>query len=214
MSLKEKIIQAIEHNSDHYIELTIHGRTIKPCARCLGKYIGMIAVLPLALLYFLGYFSVTFYTAFIASWLLAIPAIIDWSTVKLGMRAGSNNARAITGFLLGAGISTYFLIMPASILFKVSTFFVYTAVFAFIKMHIVYDGFGNFIEHIKQSMPSYPLPKNTIYSCGVETGCCCSLCNGCYGTCMNACLCSLVTLVSIPFICCASKMICGGKKNE
>jgi len=213
ISLKDKIINAIEHNPDHYIELNIHGRTVKPCARCFGKYIGMISVLPVALLFVLGYFSTTFYIAFFASWILAIPAIIDWSTVKLGIRGGGNKARVTTGFLLGAGISTYFLIMPASILFKLLTFFVYSAVFAIIKMHIVYDGFGNFIKYTRENAT---LPtKKSLYSCscGVETGCCCSFCNGCYGTCMNACLCSLLALVAIPMLCCASKMLCGGEKK-
>jgi len=212
MPLKEKIIKAIEHNPDHYIELGIHGRTIKPCARCFGKYIGMVAVLPFALLFFLGYSSTTFYTAFFASWLLAIPAIADWSTVKLGIRNGNNRARVATGFLLGAGISVYFLIMPASMLFKLLTFFIYSAVFAIIKMHIVYDGFANFIRYARENVA---LSKKSLYSCscGVETGCCCSLCNGCYGTCMNACLCSILALIAIPMLCCASKFICGGKKK-
>jgi len=212
MSWKENIIGAIEHNPDHHIELKIHGRTIKPCARCFGKYIGMVAVLPVALLFFLGYFKTTFYTAFFASWLLVIPAIADWSTVKVGIRGGSNRARVVTGFLLGAGISTYFLIMPASILFKLITFFAYSAVFAVIKMNIVYEGLPNFIRYAREN---FELSRKSLYSCscGVETGCCCSLCNGCYGTCMNACLCSLLAVVAIPMLFCASKMLCGGKKK-
>ncbi|MCD6467806.1 MAG: DUF2085 domain-containing protein [Thermoplasmata archaeon] len=212
MSLTEKLIQAIEHNPEHYIELTIRGKTIRPCARCLGKYLGMFLSLPIALLFFFGHISIPFTVAFIISWLLAIPAIFDWLTVKLNIRKGNNNIRFVTGFLLGAGITSYFIILPASLLFKISTFFVYSAIFAIIRIHFTVD--GGIRAVIQKAKESIAYPKANIYSCGVETGCCCSLCNGCYGTCMNACLCTLVMLIALPMLCCSLKILCGGKKND
>lgn len=212
MSIKEKIIQIIEHNPNHYIELNIFGKKIKPCARCFGKYIGIVTTLPLALLFIFGFLKADFTISFIVSWLLAIPAIIDWITVKTKKRDGNNRTRVASGFLLGVGIATYFLIMETSLIFKLVTFMIYSIIFALIRIYFMYEGFENFFYHIRKSIENSR--KVYTYSCcGCEAGCCCSLFDGCFATCLNAGICVCVTIIAIPFCCCISKMLCGGEKN-
>jgi len=211
--IKSKITQAIEHNPDHYIELNMNGKVIKPCARCFGKVIGMLFALPIALLFFLGFFHISFLLSFAVSWILAVPAITDWATIKIGIRRGNNKIRVLTGLFLGAGIVTYFLVMPATFLFKISTFLLYSSVFFIIRTHVNY-GWKNFMKFIKEEINKNMdmLNKPNFYSCGVETGCCCSLCDGCFGTCLNAGVCVCLTILAIPFCCCVSKLLCGGRK--
>ena len=208
MNIKERIIRALEHNEQHYIELNIFGRTIRPCARCFGKFIGIIFSFILALPFVFGFIDlkIGFLPAFILSWSLAIPAIVDWSSVKLGIREGSNKTRFVTGFLLGCGITTYLIIMPASLLFKVVTFMIYEFVFALIYIHTKV-GLKNAISTTTNQIKANPRPY--IYSCECGWGCCCPCADGCYGGCMNAMLCVTLVFLSIPFFYIIGKGGCG-----
>jgi len=124
--LKNKIIKILEHN-EHSLDITIRGRTISPCARCTGMYLGLLTIMITSFLYWLGilHFPLQLITTFILSWFFVTPAVIDWVSTKTGIRKGNNRIRVVTGFFLGIGIGTYFFLMPAGILFKVLTFITY-----------------------------------------------------------------------------------------
>ncbi len=123
-NIVDKLVPLLEHN-EHSIDITIFGRKISPCARCTGMYLGILIGTIFSLLFWLKIFDIEFIHAFAIAWLFAIPAIIDWSSVKLGLRKGKNNIRVATGFLLGMGIATYFFILPAAPIFKIATFGLY-----------------------------------------------------------------------------------------
>jgi len=210
MKATEYMIRALEHN-EHYIELNIFGRKIRPCARCFGKIIGIFSSLILALPFVFGYLKIDFTMAFLLSWFLAIPAIVDWSSIKLGIREGNNKIRFITGFLLGCGVTTYFIVMPASILFKILTFTLYEFVFAIIYIHTkigLREAISTTIRQIKA--------RPSIYSCECGWGCCCPCIEGCYGGCMNALICVFLVLLVIPCCCLIGEGGCGicGKKGD
>lgn len=210
MNATEYIISFLEHN-EHCIELNIFGRKIKPCARCFGKIIGIFVSLILSLPFVFGYLKIDFATAFILSWILAFPSILDWSSVKLGIREGNNKIRFITGFLLGCGVVTYLVIMPASILFKILTLMLYEFIFAIIYIHTKI-GLKNAILTTIEQLKSNP----SIYSCECGWGCCCPCLEGCYGGCMNALICTFLVCLTLPCCCLIGRGGCGlfGKKGE
>ena len=135
-SIPKILLRYIEHNQKHYLEFLIDGKPFRPCARCFGLWIGVFIGFLLASPFWLGIFKIqNFYLTFTIAWLFALPSIIDWSTVKLGMRKGDNNIRAVVGFLHGLGIIVYFFIMPASIAFKILTYVSYELIFHIIRTH-------------------------------------------------------------------------------
>ena len=188
MNWKHHIRRLIEHN-EHYVTVKLFGREIHPCARCFGKWLGILFTLPIGLLFFMGKFHTTFTIGFITSWLLALPSIVDWISIKYTNRDGSNRLRFITGFLLGAGIVTYFLIMPATWMFKFSTFLAYEIIFGLLILHKNY-GITDFITN----------PKYT-FSC-IQTGCCCGACDPCVSSCVNGCICLMLMVITLPILCC------------
>lgn len=136
-SIVKIILKMFEHHPNHYIELNIFGKTIRPCARCFGLWTGILIGFFFSAPFWLGMIRANnFYLIFAISWLLAFPSIIGWSTVKLGLRQGNNNIRAAAGFLHGIGIITYFVVLPASILFKIVTYFAYELIFNIIRTHL------------------------------------------------------------------------------
>jgi len=133
------IIDFIQHNPRHFIELNLAGKKIRPCARCFGLWIGLITAFFLSIPFIVGLYVLdNFLLIFLISWGLVIPAIIDWSTVKLGLRKGNNNIRVTTGFCQGLGIIIYLFILPAGIIFKLLTYGLYEGIFYLIrwKYHI------------------------------------------------------------------------------
>ena len=139
VTTKSIIIDFIQHNPRHYIKIKFKGTIIRPCARCFGLWLGLIVGLILSISFILKVIIISnFLLVFSISWVFVIPAIIDWSTVKLKLRRGNNKIRLTTGFLQGIGIITYFLILPASILFKIVTYGLYEGIFYLIrwKYHI------------------------------------------------------------------------------
>lgn len=49
-------------------------------------------------------YTIPFSVGFIASLVLALPAIVDWVTQAMGFRESYNKLRVTTGFLEGAGV--------------------------------------------------------------------------------------------------------------
>ena len=211
ISIWDFLKRSSEHN-EHALSFNIRGVEWHPCARCTGKIMGIFAMLPIALLIVLGYakLDIGLLTGFVMAWSLALPAIIDWSTVKANIRKGSNKVRFVTGFALGMGLVVYFLLMPASLLFKVVTFFAYELVFAVIYIHVHYQ--MSIFDYIGELTA-----KPMMYSCecGTSCTCCggagdCLGCNNCIGNAINACTCICLACITIPiFFCC----IGGCRKN-
>lgn len=105
------IWKIFEHNKkSHSIKFIWKGKIHYFCARCTGQYLGILLALifSITFLLFNKPFLISGGLAFVVAWLLALPAIIDWSTSKLSLRYTNNIVRGITGFLLGNGIVIYF----------------------------------------------------------------------------------------------------------
>ena len=48
--------------------------------------------------------AIPFQTGFITALILALPAIVDWTTQNVGLRESNNPVRIVTGFLEGVGV--------------------------------------------------------------------------------------------------------------
>lgn len=133
-SVSKILLRYIEHNKRHHIKINLFGKTIYPCARCFGLWTGIAMGLIFLSPFWLGVFTAkNFYLIFTISWIFATPSIFDWSTVKLGIRKGNDNTRFIVGILYGIGVIIYFFVLPASIIFKIGTYFLYGTVFHTIR---------------------------------------------------------------------------------
>lgn len=109
----EGIWRFFEHNKkSHSIQVIKRGKTHYLCARCTGTYIGiaLFSVFSIFLLLSGDRFPTSGNTAFGCAWLMAIPAIVDWSTSKTNLRSTNNMIRCVTGFSLGIGIVICFWI--------------------------------------------------------------------------------------------------------
>lgn len=89
----------------HWITLHAFGRELRLCARCSGVVLGFLSLkaLLIALVSSLDNF-IPFQTGFSISLILALPAIIDWTTQSLGFRESTNNLRVLTGFFEGVAV--------------------------------------------------------------------------------------------------------------
>ena len=90
----------------HWISLNIFGRELHVCARCSGVILGGLG----SQIFFItfassGDISVSFHIGFIVALFLALPAIIDWTTQKMGFRESNNGLRLTTGLLEGIGLT-------------------------------------------------------------------------------------------------------------
>ncbi|MBU7028536.1 MAG: DUF2085 domain-containing protein [Theionarchaea archaeon] len=109
----EGIWRVFEHNKkSHSIQTIWGGKAHYLCARCTGTYIGiaLFSVFSIFLLLSGNPFHISGNIAFGCAWLMAIPAVVDWSTSKTNLRSTNNMIRCITGFSLGIGIVIYFWI--------------------------------------------------------------------------------------------------------
>jgi len=94
------------------LRLNFGSHQLHLCARCTGSYLGIMT----------GFFSLYLFKhalnevqlVFLIC-LLALPALLDWSTQKLDLRESANEIRVATGFLLGLGSV---LIMSVNMLFR------------------------------------------------------------------------------------------------
>lgn len=74
------------------------GRKFPLCARCMGIYVGFLAM-PI---YWFGYPP-----SWVAAFLLSAPTIIDGMTQAMFGRESTNWLRMTTGLLAGVGLSTF-----------------------------------------------------------------------------------------------------------
>jgi len=211
-SLKElfwQLVHMTEHN-EHFIPVTLFGKEIKTCARCLGMYLGAFIFLPAVLILFFSDFDLFrimfvsaserfgFWEVFLVSWLLFGFAIVDWSIAKLKIWQGNNNIRFLTGLTLGTGHVLYIFLLPLPIGINIASLASYWFVFSITK-YIVYCRQLNLSlrNPIKQNVAiiaaSNPLIAGQI-GCS-QTGGACECCTCCpCGSC-TACCCN-------PFCCC------------
>lgn len=133
-NIKSILLSFIQHNSRHYIELNLLGKRIFPCARCFGLWTGIIIGFFLTSPFWIGLLYINnFLLVFIIAWIFVIPSIVDWISVKCGLRKGSNKIRFSVGFFHGIGIIVYFFILPADLIFKVVTYTIYEVIFFSIR---------------------------------------------------------------------------------
>ena len=136
-SVLKIILRFIEHNPGHSLNINFLGKNFNPCARCFGTWVGGFSGLLLFSPFLFGMYAASnFFLAFLVAWLFVLPSIVDWSTIKLGLRTGNNNIRFFVGFLHGIGVVIYFFVLPAGILFKLVTYGFYGFVFVEIRRKI------------------------------------------------------------------------------
>lgn len=117
--------QIFEHNKrSHSIEFAWKGKVHFMCARCTGMYIGMLLFFSISILFSQANisFPLAGSSAFWFAWIMAVPAILDWSTSKVGFRTTNNAIRFITGYFLGIGIIVYFWV-GWSLIYTIGTLF-------------------------------------------------------------------------------------------
>jgi len=198
-TVKQFLKSLIEHGN-HHVTLRIGKHEVHPCARCLGMYVTALACLPVVLAYYMGMFSTDFTISFVLSWLLALPAVADWSTVKAGWRDGSNSWRVATGCLLGAGIVTYVFLLPASWFFRVGTFFMYEVVLGSV-VFIVHCREWD-VRPLDMLMQQATPQSSVVYGCTPEVSCCCDCC---FPDCnLGACI-----IIPVLMCCCCLPLCCG-----
>lgn len=159
------------------------------CSRCLGYYLGGLFFAPLILFLFLSGYRIPFVMGLFFCWVLAGFAILDWASVRLRIRNGSNKVRVLTGFLLAVGVLCYLLLLDAGWLFRVGTLMLYGSVFMFFW----------FVSH-RQDLKNMSVMvdkcvnPNRFWCCGPE--CCCMTPFTCCGmeTILVCCL--------LPILCC------------
>jgi uncharacterized membrane protein len=92
------------HN--HSITVTLMGRDFQLCARCSGLVLGAITLIGLSFHLNLAFLlSLPLSSQVWMCFLLALPAIIDWTTHSVNLRKSNNGTRLVTGFSEGIGIS-------------------------------------------------------------------------------------------------------------
>ena len=208
MRLKELFWNGLHqlcHNK-HHITLNLFGRELQPCSRCLGRYLGIVFSLPFVLHLYFNY-SFNFELIFTISWILASVAIVDWASVKAGLRAGSNSMRVTSGFLLGIGSIIYLFLLPTHIILNGISLWGYGFVFTVVAYIVWCKEYNLSLKNpIAQNIRSIavfsavPLTVGTI-PCGCsQTGGCCNFC-ACPGCSMDCC-CSpcMICCITLPII--------------
>ena len=76
-NVKKIILEFIEHNPRHFLKIKIFKKTIHPCARCFGIWIGLITGFILFSPFWIGIFQIkNFFLIFTIAWIFAIPTIL------------------------------------------------------------------------------------------------------------------------------------------
>ena len=133
-----------EHKEIHAFKIKLNDRIYYVCARCSGLYLGMFSGFPIALL--LLFFAPVVYhlgdlTTTIVALLLALPAMLDWTTQRLAWRESRNAIRFGTALPAGLSLSWY-LVSPVSFIIKIPVLFgvlVFLAVFGLIDRRPPYE---------------------------------------------------------------------------
>jgi len=100
----------LSHHKPEKLHRTIHvsfrGRNVYLCARCTGKYTGILSVF---VTWFLGFnFPGWLYLPLFS--ILPVPSIVDWIMQSCKLRESRNTIRVCTGYLFGIS-EGFFLLM-------------------------------------------------------------------------------------------------------
>ena len=123
-----RIANSILNHGHHKILVKIGRFQREICARCLGKWYGLthgILLIIIIYLFFPKILAVYPLYYYLISWFLAAPAIIDWLSIKVKIRCGSNLIRFLSGWSLGIGMVIY-LSIPGSYIINLITLFILT----------------------------------------------------------------------------------------
>lgn len=100
----------LAHHETKDLHRTIHVRLVGKdyylCARCAGKYLGVLGVFILSLI--LG-LQIPAWLHWLITTFFPLPSTVDWLTQRKGMRESKNWIRIITGYLLGIAWGSLFL---------------------------------------------------------------------------------------------------------
>ncbi len=106
-------------------EFTLFDKKINLCARCMGKYLGLITYLTTIII--LG----SLQTPLLLTLILPLPATLDWFTQTMKLRESFNLLRITTGFCFGFWVG---IVMHALVTFNIPLIsvlglqaFIYTA---------------------------------------------------------------------------------------
>jgi len=118
---------------EHTINLGYKNHNLRVCARCFGSLIGFLVIILLDIFFISTYFTPEINLIFAI--LLALPAIIDWSSHKLTNRKKrslyfDNSLRFTTGFILSIALwfaahTGYLLYISLIIMIGVLSFVAY-----------------------------------------------------------------------------------------
>jgi len=193
------------HNK-HYVTLNLFGRELHPCSRCLGRYLGILLSLPFVIYLYFNH-SFNFESIFVLSWLLASFAIVDWASVKAGLRTGTNSMRVVSGFFLGMGSVIYLFLLPTNIILNAISLWSYGLIFAIIFYVVWCKEYNLSLKNpIAQNVRSIamfsamPLTVGAVpCACGTTGGCCnCCTLPGCNTTC--CCSPCMICCITLPII--------------
>ena len=101
----------LSHHRPEKLHRTIHvsfrGRNVYLCARCTGKYSGILSVF---VAWFLGFdFPTWLYVPLFS--ILLVPSTVDWITQSCKLRESRNTIRVCTGYLLGISEGLFLLML-------------------------------------------------------------------------------------------------------
>lgn len=99
------VARVLDHNGPAgTLSFQVLGFEYVGCARCSGAVLGWAIGIATGLLGLTGPGTLW------VTVLVAIPALVDWGTLRVGLRRGSLPARLLTGILLGWGVATFYTI--------------------------------------------------------------------------------------------------------
>lgn len=108
--------------------LGFRGKTVYLCARCAGRYLGIVNVLAA---YFLGFrFPLWLYLPLIL--VLPMPAAVDWLTQSCKLRESRNSIRVGTGLLLGITEALLLLLLINGMFYTLLIAMIIIGIYAFV----------------------------------------------------------------------------------
>ncbi len=125
MSLGKRILGGIlrffYHKKIHAFKVKLDDQIYYVCARCSGLYLGIFIGFPVSfvmLIFFPFFYSLGDLGTTLVAILMAVSAILDWTTQRLALRESRNAIRFWTAIPAGFALSWY-LFSPVNFLVKI-----------------------------------------------------------------------------------------------
>ncbi len=103
--LVSALLLSLSHNDNHFIRMTVGGRTYPLCTRCSGMLLGVAVSIPVAIL--AGLYAAPGPIVAGISLALFLPDLSYWALTRVNLLPDLNTIRVLNGFLLGAAIVGY-----------------------------------------------------------------------------------------------------------